>query len=482
MNVTLAGPDPEAAPDPGLAAVFDSERAPVDRLALRRFEARLAGTDLAAAPVVLPDFHQKRSLEMPSSIAVATRSAIHMTLTSSLLNCGMALVALDLGEPPGERATRTFYERFRERHPYPFSLRPVLSADEVVAAASEGARLAVHRYDLDPTELDRVEEGGCVPVDRHGGVERVRHEISPAVVQLGRLRFGAVGPTNHYVELHRVTEVFDPAVAARLGVGLGQVTIGYHCGDGVLNAVLGARFARRRAGSRWLRAVTMVEKPGYQLASARSFPQLRRRLDLYFSSACPPVPRHDDEGERLMLANAMAMNYAFAYRQATYASVRSLARTVFGAAARLVVDSPHNTIYEERLAGERVVVHRHNATRAYPPSMMAGHPVFAETGQPVLVPGTCRTSSYLCVGSEGGARSLYSACHGTGSIIADFVRRGLCGPHPERRSTLCFGYRSQEPVEVPHLDDAGVDDGLRTLVEHDVVRPVARLRPFAVLR
>lgn len=471
-----------AAHEARLAAVFDSEQAPVDRLALRGFEARLAGADLAAPPVVLPDFHQKRSLEMPSSIAVATRSAIHMTLTSSLLNCGMALVALDIGEAPPERAIRTFYERFRELHPYPFSLRPVLSADEVVAAATEGAKLAVHRYDLDPGELDHVEEGGCLPVDRYGGAERVRREISPTVAQLGRLRFGAVGPTNHYVELHRVTDVLDPAVAARLGVGLGQVTIGYHCGDGVLNAVLGARFARRRAGSRWLRAVTMVQKPRYQLASARSLRQLSRRLELYFSSACPPVPREGEEGERLMLANAMAMNYAFAYRQATYASIRSLARAAFSATARLVVDSPHNTVYEERVAGEQVVVHRHNATRAYPPSMMAGHPVFAETGQPVLLPGTCQTSSYLCVGSEGGARSLYSASHGTGSIIKDFVRRGLSGPDPERRSTLRFGYGSQEPSEVPHLDDLGVDDGLRTLVEHDVVRPVARLRPFAVLR
>ncbi|HXM58282.1 MAG TPA: RtcB family protein [Candidatus Dormibacteraeota bacterium] len=464
------------------AAVFDSERAPVDRAVLGRFEASLAGADLAAPPVVLPDFHHKRSLEMPSSIAVATRDAIHMTLTSSLLNCGMALVALDLAETPSERAVTTFYDRFREAHPFPFSLRPVLAADEVVAAASEGARLAVRRYDLDPRELDRVEEGGCLPVDRYGGVDRVRREISPTVVQLGRLRFGAVGPTNHYVELHRVTEVFDQGVAARLGVGLGQLTIGYHCGDGVLNAVLGARFTRRRAGSRWLRSVTAVQKPRYQLASARSLPQLRRRLELYFSSACPPVPRHDEEGERLMLANAMAMNYAFAYRQATYASVRSLARSVFGAAARLVADSPHNTVYEERVGGERVVVHRHNAARAYPPSRMAGHPVFAETGQPVLLPGTCQTSYYLCVGSEGGARSLFSACHGTGRIVEDFVRRGLSGPHPERRTTLCFGYGSREPAEVPHLDDLGVDDGLRTLVENDVVRPVARLRPLAVLR
>jgi tRNA-splicing ligase RtcB (3'-phosphate/5'-hydroxy nucleic acid ligase) len=477
VRAELAAPTPEL----GLAVVVDTPRAPVDEPTLRGFEAALAGADLAAPPVVLPDFHQKRSLEMPSSIAVATRESIHMTLTSSLLNCGMALVGTDLHEPPGEAAIRSFYDRFRESHPFPFSRRPVLAREEVVAAASQGARFAIHRYDLDPDELQRVEEGGVLPLDRFGGAERARRELSATLIQLGRLRFGAVGPTNHYVELHQVAEMFDREVGSRLGVELGQITVGYHCGDGVLNAVLGTRFGRRRAGSRWLRAVTMTHKPRYQLASARSLAQLQRRLQLYFSGGCPPVPREGEEGERLMLANAMAMNYGFAYRQATYATVRALARTSFGAAARLIVDSPHNTVYEETVAGERAIVHRHNAVRAFPPSRMAGHPVFAQTGQPVLLPGTDRTSYYLCVGSEGGARSLYSACHGTGTIIKDLVRRGLSGPDPAGRTTVRFTYRTREPAEVPHLDDRGVDEGLRALVDHDVLRPVARLRPFAVL-
>lgn len=478
MNATLTAP---ASIGESLAAVFDSPQAPVHRPTLERFEASLAGADLAAPPVALPDFHQKRSLEMPSSIAVATRDAIHMTLTSSLLNCGMALVGVDLDQAPDERAIRRFYEQFRELHPYPFSRRPVLAREEVVAAASLGAGFAIQRYDLDPDELQRVEEGGVLPLDRFGGTERARRELSPALIQLGRLRFGAVGPTNHFVELHQVAEVFDPVTAARLGVVPGQITVGYHCGDGVLNAVLGARFGRRRAGSRWLRAVMAVHRPGYQLATVRSLGQLRRRLDLYFSGGCRPVPREGEEGERLMLANAMAMNYGFAYRQGTYATVRALTRSVFGATARLIVDSPHNTVYEEEVGGERVVVHRHNAVRAYPPSRMSGHPIFADTGQPVLLPGTDRTSYYLCVGSEGGARSLYSACHGTGTIIKDFVRRGLSGPDPAGHTTLCFTYRTTEPAVVPHLDDRGVDDGLRALVDRDVVRPVARLRPFAVL-
>jgi hypothetical protein len=112
---------------------------------------------------------------------------------------------------------------------------------------------------------------------------------------------------------------------------------------------------------------------------------------------------------------------------------------------------------------------------------MQGHPAFAETGMPLLLPGTNRTSSYLCVAAEGAHESLYSASHGTGSIISDFERRGLSAADPQGHTTLRFGYGNTESRVVPHLDDNGVNEGLRILVANNLVRPVARLRPFAVL-
>jgi RNA-splicing ligase RtcB len=182
-----------------------------------------------------------------------------------------------------------------------------------------------------------------------------------------------------------------------------------------------------------------------------------------------------------MLSNVMAMNYGFAFRLAAFAILTRLARESFGTVApRLVVDSPHNSIYEEEIDGRRAIVHRHNAARAYPASMMAGHPVFARTGQPLLLPGTNRTSSYLCVAGDGAARSLYSAPHGAGSNVKGFTERGLTGADHENRSTWRFDYRGGA-AEVAQLDDRGIDDVLAVLTRHDIMRPVARLRPFAVL-
>jgi tRNA-splicing ligase RtcB len=480
MTQTTPANGPTTVPTTG-ARVFESDAAPADRATIEELVASLDGVDLAAPPVVLPDFHHKRNMETPSSVAVATRETIRPTLTSSSLNCGMALLALDLERPP-EDAIGDFYARVRDRFPFPRANRRDLSTDDVVRCAIEGGDFAADRFGVDPRELERVEERGRVDVSRYGDADRIRRQLPRMVVELSRLRFGSIGPSNHFIELQEVEEVFDPSVAAALGVHSGQVTLQYHGGGGVLTGELGHLFGRRKDFPKPLRMQMALQKPLHHLASARSVEQLRERLRLYFTKECPPVPRDSAEGERMLLANAFAMNYGFAFRLATYSWLRSFADECFGPAAmRLVVDSPHNSIYEEDVDGTHAVVHRHNAARAYPKEHFADHPTYATTGQPVLLPGTHRTSSYLCVAGDDAHRTIHSACHGAGTVVSDFVKRGLSGPDPQGRSTLRFGYSDAAPSADPHFDNRGIDEAVRILTDHGVLRPVARLRPFAVL-
>ena len=461
--------------------VFDSVDAPADPLALRTLHDGVGEADLAAPPVVLPDFHLKGDKEMPSSIAVATRGTIRPTLSSASLNCGMALVALDI-DKPNARAIGDFYDRVRDRYPYPPTYRRDLTTGEVVSCAAGGAKFAAERFEVDPTELARMEEGGCLDLGRYGGIERARRELPWSVKQLSRIRFGTIGPSNHFIELQEVEEVLDPEAADLLGLQAGQITLQYHGGGGSLPGELGLLFGRRKRYPRPVRMQMAVQKPLYHLARARSLDQLKLRKALYFSRASVPVDREGAEGERLMLANAMAMNYGFAFRLSTYASLRTLLRQSFGPVdPRLIVDSPHNSIYEEEVGGETALVHRHNAARAYPASRMADHPIFGRTGQPVLLPGTSRTSSYICTAGDGADASLYSASHGAGTTVTRFAQSGLSGTDPRGRFTLRFGYSRGGPVDDGQLDDRGVDEALRILSSNAVVRPVARLRPFAVL-
>ena len=463
------------------ARVFDSTDAPADPAALTVMRDNLAGADLAAPPVILPDFHHKGNMEMPSSIAVATQGTIRQTFTSASVNCGMALIALDL-ERPGAGAVTDFYRRVRERYPYPPTYRRDLTADEVVRCAAHGSRFAVERFGVDPAELDRVEEGGHLDVERHGGIDRVRRELPWSVRQLSRIRFGTIGKSNHFIEFQEVEEVLDPEAAELLGLEHGQVTLQFHGGGGSLPGELGLLFGRRKRYPRPVRAQMAVQKPLYHLARARSVRELAERRALYFSGRFPPVDRDTAEGERLMLANTMAMNYGFAFRLSAYAGFRRLIRDSFGAVeSRLIVDSPHNSIYEETVDGDTALVHRHNSCRIYPASEMNGHPVFGKIGRPLLLPGTNRTSSYVCAPGERSPSALNSACHGAGTTIKQLVRSGLSGTDPRGRRTLRFDYSRPHPTEVPQLDDRGVDEAVRILAENGVVRPVARLRPFAVL-
>jgi tRNA-splicing ligase RtcB len=478
LEATMPGPVEEPQSQ---VRVFDSVEAPADPVALAALELGVADADVVAPAVALPDFHLKGDKEMPSSIAVATEDTIRTTFTSASLNCGMTLVALDT-ERPSSPAITDFFDRVRDRYPYPPSYRRDLSVDEVVRAAYAGSDFAVDRFAIDPNELDRVEEGGRVDVERFGGLDRVRRELPWSVRQLSRIRFGTIGPSNHFVELQEVEEVFDHEAAAVLGIERGQTTLQFHGGGGSLPGELGLLFGRRKRYPRPVRVQMAVQKPLYHLARARSVDELRLRRELYFSGGSPPIDRDGPEGERLLLANAMAMNYGFAFRLSAYSSFRAAAGHSFGVSGiRLVVDSPHNTIYEEEFDGRDVLVHRHNAARAYPPSRMGGHRVFGSIGQPVLLPGTNRTSSYVCVAADGAAQSLYSACHGAGTSIDRFVAAGRSGLDARGRTTLRFDYSEAAPVARPQLDDRGIDDVVDTLTKNEIARPVARLRPFAVL-
>jgi tRNA-splicing ligase RtcB len=458
--------------------VFDSEAAPADQRMLERLGEGTDDAGLAAPPVVLPDFCHKAKSEMPSSIAVATAGEIRPALTDAALNCGMALMTLDIERPPA-RSVTDFYRQVTDRFPTPPSWRRELTAKEVLRAAIEGADFAAERFGLTADELDRIEERGRLDIDAYGGARRAARELPWLVVQMSRLRFGSIGPSTHFLELQEVEDILDPAAAAELGIHSGQVTVQFHNGGGVLTGQLGALYARRKSASRVLRAEMSVQKPLSHLLTPRS--GLSRRLAAYFTEGCPAVPVDGDDGRRVLLATRLAMNYGFAYRMATYADLRRMARSAFGATARLVVDSPHNSIYEEEVGGTHAFVHRHNACRAYPAALMKDHPAFGRTGQPLLLPGTNRTSSYLCVPQDAAHRSLYTACHGTGSIISAFERSGRSRPDPRGRTTARYRYDGAAPAEVPHLDDRGVDEALGILTGHGLVRPVARMRPFAVL-
>jgi len=164
MDVTLIARDAQSAggPDP---RVFDSERIPAagggaGRPARPQWEA----PTLAAPPVVLPDFHHKSNMELPSSVAVATRTSVRPTLTSASVNCGMALIALN-SPRPARAGIDEFYRRVRERYPYPPGMSTELSAQDVLGCARDGGAFAAERFGTG-TSISRARRRAGTPGPR----------------------------------------------------------------------------------------------------------------------------------------------------------------------------------------------------------------------------------------------------------------------------------------------------------------------------
>jgi tRNA-splicing ligase RtcB len=262
--------------------------------------------------------------------------------------------------------------------------------DEMLAG---GASWAVGRGYGTPQDLERIEERG-----RMAGAKP--EEVSDRAKERQHDEMGTLGSGNHYLEVQRVTEIFNAEVAAVFGLRAGDIVVSIHCGSRGLGHQIGTEFLKQMA----------LAAPGYGI----ELPD--REL------ACAPI--NSPVGQAYLGAMRAAINCALANRQIITHLVRQAFAEVWPQAELpLLYDVSHNTCkVEEHLVdgqARRLFVHRKGATRAFGP----GHPdlpaVFRETGQPVLIGGTMGTASYILAGTRHGEElSFSSSCHGAGRAMS----------------------------------------------------------------
>jgi RNA-splicing ligase RtcB len=361
------------------------------------------------------------------------------------------------------------------------STRPsaVLSQEDLADVMLRGAQAAVERYDLDPSTPEYMDQqGNALPA----GVDSqaVLRAVPRVLLEMGGREFAQVGRGNHFLELQVVEEIRDDGVARLWGVESGQLVVMYHADSGHLGAMVGRLYAHRRKNTWRGRLFEWQVKLPFQYRAGRIGRILHRINYHIVPRRLSSVPVNAEEGQRTLLALQAASNYAYANRLAVLAVLRDAIRGVWGAGCdppSLLWDAPHNSIRRETVAGQELWVHRHNAVRVGPPSQTHARSPFGRTGQPALLPGTDLTSSYLCVADEGAAQTLFSADHGAGRSALR-LGRSLNGGSVTRRYT----YGNGVAETCSHLSDDGVNAVLQGLQACGIVRPVARLRPLAVLK
>ncbi|HVB46381.1 MAG TPA: RtcB family protein [Streptosporangiaceae bacterium] len=322
-----------------------------------------------------------------------------------------------------------------------------------------GARYAVSQGHGTGRDLVRCEDEGMV-ADADPG------QVSERAVQRGLHQVGSLGSGNHFLEVQVVTEVFDPLSAERFGLRPGQVCVMIHCGSRGLGHQICTDHVRvmERVMQRY--GITV---PDRQLACA---------------------PADSEEGRAYLGAMAAAANYGRANRQLLTEATRQVFRRVCGADLDLVYDISHNLakLEEHDVAGRRarLCVHRKGATRALPP----GHPdlpgELRETGQPVLIPGSMGTCSYVLAGIRGGG-AFYSTCHGAGRLLSRHqAARSVTGhelrQRLERQGIAVRGASARGLAEETPEAYKDVTEVVSAAQDAGLCRKVAKLVPVGVVK
>jgi tRNA-splicing ligase RtcB (3'-phosphate/5'-hydroxy nucleic acid ligase) len=377
------------------------------------------------------------------------------------INCGVRLLAAPLtSEELGERREALVHEISRA----------------VPAGTGRGAGLSLTRRQLDGVLADgpRVLEEAAQPEDIELTESGGRLEgADPAAVsararERGADQLGTLGSGNHFVEVQRVDELPDRAAAKALGLYEGQITVLIHSGSRGLGHQVCTDFVKRfdAAAGRY-----RIHLPDRQLSCA---------------------PASSEDGRAYLAAMAAAANFAWANRQLIAHRVRrAIARVLGGDAAaetKQVYDVAHNVAKVERHGDRDVCVHRKGATRAFPPGSNDVPARYRDTGQPVFIPGSMGTASYVLAGRPGAMeQSFGTVCHGAGRRLSrTAARKQVAGAELRRRleadgvavrsasnrglaEEAPFAYKDVERV-VEVVERAGL-----------AVR-VARLRPIGVVK
>jgi tRNA-splicing ligase RtcB (3'-phosphate/5'-hydroxy nucleic acid ligase) len=380
------------------------------------------------------------------------------------INCGVRLLRTDFAAAEvWSRRKELLNEIFRD---IPAGLGKdgvtKLSSGALRDVLNRGAEWAVAEGYGWPEDLDRTEEGGRM---READASR----ISVRALERGLPQLGTLGSGNHFLEIQKVERIFDPAAARAFGLeGEGQVLVMIHCGSRGLGHQVASDYIQAMENS----------------SGAAGWPD--REL------VCAPVA--SPLGREYYRSMAAAVNFAFANRQMIAHGVRAVFKKVLGTdkGMRQVYDVCHNVAKIETHVVDgrelRLCVHRKGATRSFGPGRPEVPEAYRTVGQPVIIPGSMGTASYLLAGTaEAEDLSFGSTAHGAGRLLSrqeslrrfrgekireDLGRRGI-----ELRATNLRGVAEEASASYKDVDEVvGVSDRV------GLGRLVARLLPMGVLK
>lgn len=416
--------------------------------------------------IAMPDMHQ--GYGFPIGGVAATEMPHGVVSPGGVgydINCGVRLLLSDLKVDDISSDLARLASEFMRAVPSGTGRggRIKLADRDMDGVLETGAAWCVGSGMATDEDLVFMEEGGTMP-----GADASC--VSQRAKSRGRDQLGTLGSGNHFLEVQRVEKVFDRKAAEVYGMFEGQAVVAIHCGSRGLGHQVCTDYVR----------IMLAKLPEY------GFELPDKEL------ACAPAD--SPEGRKYLGAMSAAANFALANRQVITHHVRREWNEIFGADHDLSIlyDVAHNMAKKEthEIRGKKteLLVHRKGATRAFGPGLLEVPEPYRSVGQPVLIPGTMGTASYVLRGTESAIRETFgTVCHGAGRRLSRHAaKREVSGD--ELRGRLeslgivvrCFsnkGLAEEAPrayKDVDEVVDVVQDAGLSV--------KVARLRPVAVIK
>ncbi|MEZ7988870.1 MAG: RtcB family protein [Nitrosopumilus sp.] len=367
--------------------------------------------------VVLPDGHEGYGFPVGGVAAMdAEEGMISPGGVGYDINCGVRLLRSNLTEQTVRSKLKDLVNDLFSSIPSGVGSKGAvrLTNSELDEVLVNGVNWAIDHGYGSSNDSDVCEENGKIP-----GADP--NKVSDKARKRGAPQLGSLGSGNHFLEIQKVAEIHDEEAANRMGIKEGTITVLIHCGS---------RGFGHQVCSDYLRvAEQAMEKYNINLPD--------REL------AC--VPNNSEEGESYRKAMFAALNFAWSNRQMITHWTRKSFERVFNQTEsdldmKLVYDVAHNIakVEKHKVDGKerKLVVHRKGATRAFPSNRDEIPSKYRDLGQPVLVPGSMGTSSWILLGKPNSMDlSFGSTAHGAGRTMSrsqarrnyteDYVKKSL---------------------------------------------------------
>jgi tRNA-splicing ligase RtcB len=416
--------------------------------------------------LAMPDMHQGYGFPIGGVVAFDSEQGIISPGGVGYdINCGIRLATTNWDIENARKHLPEIINKLYKEIPVGAGKGSLIKATkaEFERIITKGIKWAVEKEFASETDQEHIEDKGTLPVDNLSG-------ISERAIERGISEIGSLGSGNHFVEVGYIDKIYDTEIAERLNLFNGQVVVWVHTGSRGFGHQICADFVKQ-----------------FQVVSKQYGIELPDR-----GLAC--VPFQSKEGQDYFNSMNAAANFAFVNRQLITFKIQEIlnhfAKKIKPLKFNLLYDVAHNIAKLETHTidnrKKKLVVHRKGATRAFPSSVLRGY--FASIGQPVLVPGSMGTASYLLIAKPKSMELAFgSCCHGAGRLLsrsqakkkisgselkASLSKKGI---FVEAKSINDLAEESPEAYKDIHQ----VVDIVATL---DIAQPIARTKPLGVIK